>query len=811
MSLDIKRWGGFLLKSLLGMLALVLIPMSEVDASVSFDHVVVDDGGLGNIWLKTIGDINGDGQTDLIAGGNAAGGLVWYQAPAWEKHIISAEGGFGTDGEVADVDGDGDQDVVVLTDHDLRWYENPDWDVHIIDERPLHDVEVGDLDGDGDVDLVARNQGEFGSQGNELHLYRQDTPTLWTHRSVDCTNGEGLKLVDVDGDGDQDIVIGGTWFENEQNILNASWAAYSYTTSWDYPNAFVGAGDINGDGRVDIALAPSELAGGSYRISWFASPVDPKSGDWPEHIVEDNVETVQHFIGVADMDGDGDLDIAAAEMQQGEDPDEVKVYLNQDGAGASWMKQVLSTDGSHSMRILDVGNDGDNDLFGANWEGNQVELWLNQGCQASLDNWERHVIDPDKPWRAIFITAGDMDQDGLQDIISGGSWYKNPGSPGGEWVRETIGEPLNNMAAVYDFDGDGLLDVLGTMGQGSDSNPRFVWAHNNGSGSFSVLGNIDPGDGDFLQGVAVGSLEAGGALKVGLSWHTPGYGVQMLSVPAQPLTDTWTIEQISASSQDEALSLGDIDHDGDQDLLLGTRWLENGGPSWIEHILHDTNGAPYGESDPDRNRLADINNDGRLDALVGYEAISVPGKLAWYEQGEVATGIWQEHVIATVVGPMSLDVADVDQDGDLDVIVGEHNLDDPASAHLFVFENVDGIGTQWQEHVVYQGDEHHDGAQVIDIDNDGDLDIISIGWEQSAVILYENKSVRCGNSPGTPTDTPTTPTLVNTSVAPTSVPTDTNTPTPAPSGGPLSCLPGSLLLAGIVLAIIGTRHLLKGE
>ena len=314
--------------------------------------------------------------------------------------------------------------------------------------------------------------------------------------------------------------------------------------------------------------------------------------------------------------------------------------------------------------------------------------------------------------------------------------------------------------------------------------------------------NIDQGAGDFPQGVAVGRLEEGGALKVGLSWHSPGAGVQMLTVPSIPSVEPWTIETISTNSQDEDLSLGDIDRDGDQDLLLGTIWLENGGSSWSEHLLHDTSSSPYGESDPDRNRLADINQDGRLDAVVGYEAISVEGKLAWYEQGEDTNAIWQEHLIAQVVGPMSLDVADIDQDGDLDVIVGEHKLDDPASAKLIVFENVDRIGTQWQEQLVYQGDEHHDGAQVVNIDDDGDLDIVSIGWDHSEVLLYENKSVNCGNPP------PSTTTPTN--LPPSSSPTPTNTslpPTPIPPNGPIPCLPGLLFPVGTLFAFVEVRNL----
>jgi hypothetical protein len=141
---------------------------------------------------------------------------------------------------------------------------------------------------------------------------------------------------------------------------------------------------------------------------------------------------------------------------------------------------------------------------------------------------------------------------------------------------------------------------------------------------------------------------------------------------------------------------------------------------------------------PDRNRLADINGDGRLDAVVGFEAISKEGDVVWYEQGADATAPWKKNVVGTVIGPMSVDVADVDGDGDLDVVVGEHNLKNPASARLFVFENLDGHGGRWRPTIVHTGDEHHDGALTVDLDGDGDLDIVSIGWSHPRVIWYEN-------------------------------------------------------------------------
>jgi hypothetical protein len=739
--LKIITYGIFMIVLLLsGSQTAACTQTSNAQTDIPFEHIVIDGNGPVDIWQKTIGDLDGDGRIDLVAGGRSSGGLVWYKNPDWEKFTINSGTGHSTDAEVGDIDGDGDNDLISLTISEIRWYENPEWTIHTIEKRELHDLELSDFDDDGDIDIVARNQGEFGHNGDALHFYRQDTPSSWEHRSLSIANGEGLHVVDLDNDGDQDVVIGGSWYENSGDIIGGDWTAHVYTSSWTHPNAYVSSGDINGDGRLDIVLSPSELAGETYRIAWFEAPSDPKMANWSEHIVTDGVEAVHHFIDVADMDNDGDQDVVTAEMHQGDNPDEVKIYLNS-GSGQSWAKQIIATTGSHSMRAVDVDGDGDIDLFGANWKGSQVDLWENVTCKNSLDNWQRHVIDSAKPWRAVFITSADIDGDGNIDISTGGWWYKNPGTPGSTWVRNTLGAPLNNMAAVYDFDGDSDIDVLGTQGKGSGANASFVWAQNDGSGSFIILDNIEDGDGDFLQGVAIDYYQTEGNPQVALSWHIGGKGVQALTIPSSPASQTWQWNKLSSTSQNEDLSSGDIDRDGDIDLLLGTIWLSNDDGSWSTHVITGNS------EDPDRNRLADVNGDGKLDAVVGFEAISTSGKLVWYQQGVSATSEWSEHLIAEVVGPMSLDVADMDQDGDFDIVVGEHNLSDPSSASLYIFENTDGKGDSWSVHTVYVGDEHHDGAQVVDIDDDGDLDIISIGWGHDQVLLYENIGVGCKDTP----------------------------------------------------------------
>ena len=82
---------------------------------------------------------------------------------------------------------------------------------------------------------------------------------------------------------------------------------------------------------------------------------------------------------VGDINGDGAIDVVAAEMHQGADPDEVAVYINV-GYGLSFKKQIVSTKGSHFVRVADIGKDGDMDIIGANWSGTYqpIEMWENK-------------------------------------------------------------------------------------------------------------------------------------------------------------------------------------------------------------------------------------------------------------------------------------------------------------------------------------------------------------------------------------------------------------------------------------------------
>jgi hypothetical protein len=367
-------------------------PPARADEA-NYTHLIIDADGPNwstdyGMHVKTAGDINSDGYVDAVVAGSLAGEpLYWYAAPDWQRHTISTLGGWSTDAAVGDIDCDGDADVVVSVsyraDSGIEWFENagPDaWIHHAIGSPWAHDIVLADLDLDGDLDMVTRQQE---TTGNLIELWRQDAGVTWTHRTLSgvVPAGEGLALGDLDRDGDADIIAGTQWLENTRDIAGSTWPAHVFTSAWKHPQTRAVAADINNDGRLDIVLTPSEPAGVTYHVSWFEAPSDSTSPEWVEHVVDANTECVLHSLQVIDVDLDGDLDIATAEMHQSSGEDEVRVYLNTGtpGTGGTWSRQVIGTTGSHQMQAGDFDHDGFPDLFGANWTGTRVvDTWHNE-------------------------------------------------------------------------------------------------------------------------------------------------------------------------------------------------------------------------------------------------------------------------------------------------------------------------------------------------------------------------------------------------------------------------------------------------
>jgi len=116
----------------LGMLMIALCVFgctsSKVADDIPFEYIVIDDQTWG---IRCIGDIDGDGFADIVARAETGSGdhsLAWYEYPNWDQHVITDPESYRScDIELADIDGDGDLDVIMVIDEPgkVYWYENP--------------------------------------------------------------------------------------------------------------------------------------------------------------------------------------------------------------------------------------------------------------------------------------------------------------------------------------------------------------------------------------------------------------------------------------------------------------------------------------------------------------------------------------------------------------------------------------------------------------------------------------------------------------------------------------------------------------
>lgn len=717
------------------------------------------------------GDIDGDGHVEIVIGGMSA--IAWYRPDTCERGLIDSMH-TGVGGVLEDIDGDGILEFV-SGDADAVKYEDADpparrlfsfkpgktldapWTKHCIDrdmKGQAHDLIFADLDNDGENELIAN---AVYSDTPGLYAYKRPSDPTAPWRKFMVQAGyveEGLAAGDLDGDGFAEIVSGADWYHIPKGgDLSGSWERHIYAPS-HREMCRVALLDVTGNGRPDIFIVDSEYMDG--RLSWFENRLlEDLKHPWKEHALDDGL-IYAHSLG-ARKTADGKAQVFCAEMGQGgwNAPRNwnarVIEYVSTD-KGATWQRTVISKgEGTHEAMFFDMDGDGDAEIVGKDAFENiggklmnpRVQIWKRPAKPSPLSRFQHRFLDRDKPETCIDLILGDIDGDGAEEIACGKWWYRLTG-------MERYEIPgIHQVIAIHDIDGDGRKEVFATK---PSPGAEDFW--NRLTSNLVWLRPVDPakgvweehpigeGHGNWPHGVLVAPVLPGNRLALVTGYHSAGHGSrpEIWEIPSDPTSYPWPKRILMDICYGEEFVACDVDGDGKLDIVAGAHWLENlGDGTFKPHRIVESFQAA-------RVAVGDFNGDGRPDILLGEEVlgfengITPKSALVWFENpADPRRDPWKRHVIDTVRCAHSVAAADLDGDGELEVVCGEH---DPFWAYrsqcrLLVYKKADRNGLTWTRFTLDDRFEHHDGTKVIPLP-DGRAAIASHGWKDSIYVhLWE--------------------------------------------------------------------------
>ncbi len=363
----------------------------------------VPPGGSQQQTGALIGDFDGDGLNDFILSfRQKPPALVWYRrtAKVWDTYVIekdylTVEAG----GAAYDIDGDGDLDVVFGGDwqsNQVWWWENPaphfdkntPWKRHVIKnggQTQHHDQAFGDFLGIGKPQLAFWNQ-----QAKALFLAEiPANPRAadgWPRTVIVSGTSagstpytEGMSACDIDGDGKVDLLAYNMWYKH-------TGGKHFQAVKLGDVGGLIFGGQLVAGGRPEIVISPGD---GGGPVKWYECKGDPtQSNSWVGHDLIGRDVVHGHSLQLGDINGDGPLDIFVAEMakwhEQQPQPDNPKAtawIFYGDGKGNFRKTELVVGEGWHEARLADLDGDGDLDLLNKpyTWETPRVDVWLNNG------------------------------------------------------------------------------------------------------------------------------------------------------------------------------------------------------------------------------------------------------------------------------------------------------------------------------------------------------------------------------------------------------------------------------------------------
>ncbi|NQU04594.1 MAG: VCBS repeat-containing protein, partial [Calditrichaeota bacterium] len=342
-----------------------ILPETDVDWT---RHDIIED--YGDVLDLRSADIDGDGDIDLVGASINTADISWFENDGeqnFEKHTIADDFGGASSVFVIDLDEDGDIDVVgtANTDDELAWWENDgdeNFEKHTVSDNfdGVYEVDVRDFDSDGDLDMVC-----LSFIGGLINWWENDgEENFESHLISDEFNRyHDVFIIDLDGDEDFDVIAGSGntifWCENdgEMNFGDALIVDQDFVTSKG-----IFAVDLDNDDDIDI-LGTSEIS--DQICLWY----NDGEQNWTKSILRENFEN-PWGVSACDLDLDNDVDIIAPALGGGY----IQWWENIDGE--HYIERVVENDfRSRNSPFPDLDLDGDNDIIGFSSDG--ISWWEN--------------------------------------------------------------------------------------------------------------------------------------------------------------------------------------------------------------------------------------------------------------------------------------------------------------------------------------------------------------------------------------------------------------------------------------------------
>ncbi len=642
---------------------------------------------------------------------------------------------------VADLDGDGDKDIISGADNESKivWFENLGGgnfsELKILVEEVYSEISIdcGDIDNDGDIDIASTSSSNgvvewHENDGTGTFLFSH---TLFTSES----NPNAIHLADLDEDDDLDIILGAQGWDSLLMFENQG----DGTFNSDTPNNLVEfiidvhaivAADFSGDGNLDILTVNHNFPS----INLYFQEGDLEFSEGVELFAGSGENAINLKTG--DIDSDGDIDIIFG----GELPG-LRWFENIDGNSFEMHSINLAEDSEYlALELFDVDGDDDLDLtafyFDDTIESNVLTVFPYIGNQ----NFGLLETNVEINSEMNFMTSSDLNGDEIIDLITVSEtsdqifWIPHEGS--GQYLNNlelTTSYRLPSNAQFVDLNQDSLPDILVS----SVIPGKIAWCENQGDGTFNYPELLVQSEFEITD-FALQDRDGDGDLD--LFWVS---SVSSSSQAAFGWNDNlgdlnFSNTMVEYEGDGHMFTIADLDSDGDFDIVGSTVSSSGEIPIiWMEQTTNGTfNMADTLTWDPGnfagRLLFADLDNDDDVDILAqGW----IPSTVKWYENlGSMQFSPPQ--ILDEIENPTPpfLEIGDLDDDGDLD-LVGK--LYSTGLHQIVQYKNL-GDGEFGERELIHFGTDFIRYMTLSDVNADNHIDIVAHNFTEARLIAFIN-------------------------------------------------------------------------